>query len=204
MRRILSLVLLTVLVPIIHAQEKPAPVRICVGLLENTSRNIVNSAWEREQLVRALERTNKSKEVKKGKAPKIETVALESSGEADTAVREKNCDFVLYTNLTEVFQADRPAVSVPAPGAIQVGTGMGDPRAYPEDYHSATVNYRLMRPGNLKPWAEGMVSADNALPEDTLVSQLMDQIANRIAGEIRSRIQARRSSVPVSSLTGLE
>ena len=185
MRRILSLVVLTVLVPIINAQEKPAPVRICVGMLENTSRNFVNPAWEREQLVRALERTNKSKEVKKGKAPKIETVALESSGEPDTTVREKNCDFVLYTNLTEVLQAGRPAVSVPPPGAIQVGTGMGDPRAYPEDYHSATVNYRLMRPGNLKPWAEGMVSADNALPEDTLVSQLMDQIANKVALEIR-------------------
>ena len=59
MRRILSLLVLTVLVPVINAQEKPAPVRICVGLLENTSRNIVNPAWERDQLVRALERTNK-------------------------------------------------------------------------------------------------------------------------------------------------
>lgn len=185
MRRILSLVVLAVLVPVIHAQEKPTPVRICVGTLENTSRNIVNPAWERDQLVKALERSNKSKEVKKGKAPKIETVTLESSGEADTMVREKNCDFVLYTNLAEVFQADRSTVSVPPPGAIQVGTGMGDPRAYPPDYHSATVNYRLMRPGNLKPWTEGMVTADNALPEDTLVSQLMDQIANRVVAEIR-------------------
>ncbi|HKW66218.1 MAG TPA: hypothetical protein VJP04_02945 [Terriglobales bacterium] len=185
MRRTLSLLVLTVVVPVVSAQEKPAPVRICVGLLENTSRNIVNPAWERDQLVRALERTNKSKEVKKGKAPKLETVALESSGEADTTVREKNCDYVLYTNLAEVFQSDRPAVSVPPPGAIQVGTGMGDPRAYPEDYHSATVNYRLMRPGNLKSWSEGMVNGDAQLTEDMLVSQLMDQIANRVAGEIR-------------------
>lgn len=185
MRRILSLVVLTVLVPALNAQEKPASVRICVGTLENTSRQIVNPAWERDQLVRALERTNKSKEVKKGKAPKIETVALESSGEADTTVREKNCEFVLYTNLTDVFRTDQPGVSVPPPGTIQVGTGMGDPRAYPQDYHSATVNYRLMRPGNLKPWAEGMVNGDAQLNEDTLVSQLMDQIANRVAGEIR-------------------
>ncbi len=185
MRRILSLVVLAVLVPVINAQEKPAPVRICVGLLENTSRNIVNPAWEREQLVRALERTNKSKEVKKGKALKIETVALESSGEPDTTVREKNCDFVLYTNLTEVLQADRPALSVPPPGAIAIGTGPGDPRAYPQDYHSATVNYRLMRAGNLKPWIEGMVTGDAQLNEDMLVSQLMDQIANKVALEVR-------------------
>ena len=185
MRRILSLVVLTFLVPVIYAQEKPAPVHICVGTLENTSRQIVNPAWERDQLVRALERTNKSKEVKKGKAPKVETVALESSGEPDSTVREKNCEFVLYTNLAEVLQAGRPSVSVPPPGGIQVGTGMGDPRAYPEDYHSATVNYRLMRAGNHKPWAEGMVSAEDRLSEDVLVSQLMDQIANRVVKEIR-------------------
>jgi hypothetical protein len=184
-RRILCVLVLAVLVPVANAQEKPAAVRICVGMLENTSRNIVNPSWERDQLVRALERTNKSKEVKKGKAPKIETVALESSGEADTMVREKNCGFVLYTNLTEVLQAGRPSVSVPPPGAIQMGTGVGDPRAYPEDYHSATVNYRLMRPGNLKPWTEGMVNGDAQLTQDTLVSQLMDQIANRVALEIR-------------------
>ncbi|HJS99966.1 MAG TPA: hypothetical protein VJ756_12820 [Terriglobales bacterium] len=185
MRRILSLVVLAVLVPLLQAQEKQAAVRICVATLENTSRHIVNPAWERNQLVRALERTNKSKEVKKGKAPKIETVALDSSGEADTTVREKNCDFVLYTNLTEVLQGDRPEVSVPPPGAVQVGTGVGDSRAYPPDYHSATVNYRLVRVGNFKPWAEGMVNGDAQLSEDMLVSQLMDQIANRVVVEIR-------------------
>lgn len=185
MRRILSLVVLAVLVPALQAQEKQAPMRICVATLENTSRHIVNPAWERNQLVRALERTNKSKDVKKGKAPKIETVALESSGEADTTVREKNCDFVLYTTLTEVLQTGRPEVSVPPPGAVQVGTGMGDSRAYPPDYRSATVNYRLVRVGNFKPWAEGMVNGDAQLTEDMLVSQLMDQIANRVVAEIR-------------------
>jgi hypothetical protein len=186
MRRIAPLILLLVLLPVLNAQDKPEPVRICVATLENSSHHIVNPAWQRTLLVKALERTNKSKEVKKGKAPKIETVALDSSGEPDSTVREKNCAFVLYTNLTEVLQAGRPSVSVPPPGAIQAGTGMGDPRAYPPDYQSATVNYRLVRAGNLKPWAEGLVSADDALPDDTLVSQLMDQIANRVAHEIRN------------------
>lgn len=185
MRRILSFLVLAVLVPVLQAQDKLLPVRICVGTLENNSRHIVNPAWQRNQLVKALERTNKSKEVKKGKAPKIETVALESSGEADTTVREKECSFVLYTELTEVFQTDRPSVSVPPPGAVQTGATMGDPRAYPEDYRSATINYRLMRAGNFRPWSEGMVSAQDRLTEDMLVSQLMDQIANRVVSEIR-------------------
>ena len=182
MRRILSLVVLAFLIPLVHAQDKPAPVRVCVAMLENTSRHIVNPTWERDQLVRALERTNKSKEVKKGKAPKIETVSLESS---DRTVKEKNCEYVLYTDLTEVLQAGRPEVSLPSPGAVQVGSGMGDPRGYPPEYHSATVNYRLMRAGNFRPWAEGMVNADDALAEDVLVSQLMGQVANRVVDQIR-------------------
>ncbi|HTM89139.1 MAG TPA: hypothetical protein VL155_13115, partial [Terriglobales bacterium] len=177
MRRILSLVVLALLITLVHAQDKPVPVRVCVAALKNNSRHIVSPIWQRNQLVRALERTNKSKEVKKGKAPKIETVSLDSSGEADSTVREKNCEYVLYTDLTEVFQTDRPSVSLPPPGAVQVGTNMGDPRAYPPDYRSATVNYRLMRAGNFRPWAEGMVNADDALAEDVLVSQLMDQVA---------------------------
>lgn len=185
MRRILSLAVLAILVPGIYAQEKPAPVRICVATLENTSRHIVDPTWQRNQLVRALERTNKDKAVKKGKAPKIETVALESSGGPDSTVKEKDCKYVLYTNLTEVFQTDRSSVNVPPPGAIGVGTGTGDPRAYPQDWQSATVNYRLVRAGNPKPATEGLVSAQDRLTEDVLVLELMDQVANRVAKEIR-------------------
>ena len=185
MGSILSLMFLAVMVTLLQEQDKPAPVRVCVATMENNSRLIVNPSWQRNQLVKALERTNKSKEVKKGKAPKIETVALDSSGEPDATVREKECSFVLYTELTEVFQTGRPSVSVPPPGAVQTGAAMGDPRAYPEDYRSATINYRLMRAGNFRPWSEGMVSAQDRLTEDMLVSQLMDQIANRVVKEIR-------------------
>jgi hypothetical protein len=186
MRRLSALLLSTLfLVSIIHAQGRPEPVRLCVATVENSSRHIVSPTWQRNQLIKAFERINKSKDVKKGKVPKIETVALDSTGEPDSTVREKNCAFVLSTNLTEVFRTDRPSVSLPPPGAIQVGTEMGDPRAYPSDYHTATVNYTLMRAGNLKAWASGIVTAEDRLPEETLVSQLMDQIANRVAGELR-------------------
>jgi|SRR5579871_5095429 len=186
MRHALSLLAIALLASFpLYSQEKPAPVKVCVATLENSSRYVVSPTWERDELVRALERSNKSKEVKKGKAAKIETVALESSGEADSTIRDKNCQFVVYTNLTEVFQTDRPSISVPPPGAIQMGTAMGDPRAYPQDYNSATVNYRLMRAGNPRPWTSGMVTAQDRLSEDILVSQLMDQIANRVVKDIR-------------------
>lgn len=187
MRRFFLLLLSTLfLVSIGQTQGRPEPVRLCVATLENSSRQFVSPTWQRNMLIKAFERINKSKDVKKGKVPKIETVALDSSGEPDSTVREKNCAFVLYTDLTEVFRADRPSVSIPPPGAIQVGTSGGDPRAYPPDYHSATVNYRLIRAGDVKAWASGLVSAQDPLSEDTLVSQLMDQIANRVANELRN------------------
>ena len=185
MRRILALTVVAVLAPFLTAQEKPAPVRVCVATLQNTSRDIVNTTWQRDQLVRALERTNKNKDVKKGKAPRIDAVAMDSSGEPDTTVREKNCRFVLHTDLTEVWQAGTPSVSVPPPGAVAVGTRTGDPRAFPTDYRNATLNYDLMRAGDPKPWNSGIVTASDQLAEDVLVAQLMDQVANRVAAAIR-------------------
>jgi hypothetical protein len=82
------------------------------------------------------------------------------------------------------MQAGTPSVSLPPPGAVQVGTGPGDPRAYPEDYNTATVNYDLLRAGDPKPWSTGMVSAQDRLAEDVLISQLMDQVAHRVVSDI--------------------
>jgi hypothetical protein len=185
MRRLWPLLLSVLFISIGYAEDRPEPIRVCVSTLENSSRDIVNPTWQRNELIKALERTNKSKEVKKGKAARIEAVGLESTSGPDSDVREKNCRFVLYTNLTEVLRAGVPQVSLPPPGAVEVGTRIGDPRAYPPDYHSATVEYRIMRGGNPEAWASGLVSAQEQLPEDTLVSQLMDQIAGRVASELR-------------------
>ena len=137
------------------------------------------------QLIKAFERINKSKDVKKGKAAPIKAIPLESTEEPDTDVRDKECAFILHTNLTEVLRVGEPKISVPPPGAVEVGTSAGDPRAYPADYWSATVDYRVMRAGNPETWASGLVTGDGQLSEDTLVSQFMDQIANRVAGEFR-------------------
>ena len=41
----------------------------------------------------------------KGKAARIETVLLESNTQIDPAVRENNCQFILYTNVLEVIDA---------------------------------------------------------------------------------------------------
>ena len=137
------------------------------------------------ELIRAFERINKSKDVKKGKAAPIQAIPLESTDEPDTDVRNKGCGFVLHTNLVEVQRTGDPKIILPAPGAIQAGTTVGDPRAYPPDYRTATVEYRIMRAENPETWDSGLVSGNAQLSEETLVSQLMDEVANRVAVEFR-------------------
>ena len=174
MRYLYPFLLSLLVISIVHAQDKQEPIRVCVSMLKNSSREYVNPTWQRNELIKAFERINKSKDVKKGKAAAIQAIPLESTDEPDTDVRDKECGFVLHTNLIEVLQAGDHKIGVPPPGAIDVGTTAGDPRARTADYLTATVEYRLMRAGNPETWASSLVSEEGQLPEETLVSQIMD------------------------------
>ena len=66
-----------------HAQNRPEPIRLCVSTLQNSSRSLIDTTWQRNQLIKAFERANKGKNVAKGKAARIETVLLESNTETD-------------------------------------------------------------------------------------------------------------------------
>jgi hypothetical protein len=178
--RTLSALLLFLPLSFAVAENKPEPIRVCVSTLRNNSRLIVNPTWQQSQLIKAFERINKSKDVKKGKLAAVQAVKIEPE---DPAI--KDCPFVLHTTVTEVERVGVPQISIPPPSAIGLDTGPGDPRAYPSDYHSATVEYWIMRGGNIGSWDSGLVSAQDRLSEDTLVSQLMDQIASRVAAALR-------------------
>ena len=105
MRYLYPFLLSLLVISIVHAQDKQEPIRVCVSMLKNSSREYVNPTWQRNELIKAFERINKSKDVKKGKAAAIQAIPLESTDEPDTDVRDKECGFVLHTNLIEVLQA---------------------------------------------------------------------------------------------------
>lgn len=110
---LLSSILLTCLA---RAQNRPEPIRLCVSTLQNSSHSALDTTWQRNQLVKMFERINKSKDVTKGKAARIDTVLLESNSETDPAVRENNCQFILHTNVLEVIDCGTyDASSRPAP-----------------------------------------------------------------------------------------
>ena len=59
------------LISVVHAQDKQKPIRVCVSMLKNSSPEFVNTTWQRNELIKAFERINKSKDVKKEKAVAI-------------------------------------------------------------------------------------------------------------------------------------
>jgi hypothetical protein len=187
MRRLSGLLLPILLTFMVQAQKKPDAVRVCVATLKNSTPEIVNATLQRNELVKAFERINKSKDVKHGKVAPIEAIPLELREGTGPEVRDKDCQFVLYTELTEVERVGSPGIILPRPGAVEVSGNVGDSRAVSSaDYHSGNVTYRVVRSGDIADWTSGLESAHAQLPEQTLVLQLMDQVANRVAKELRT------------------
>jgi hypothetical protein len=185
MQRFSALLLPILLMSVAHAQNKPEPIRLCVSTLQNSSHNLINTTWQRNQLMKAFERVNKGKDVTRGKAARIDTVVLESDTETDPTVREQNCQFILHTNVVELIDAGTSDINSPRPHSSQIGSAPGDPNAGSANDNRATVSYRIMRAGELEEWSSGMVYAHDPLPDEMLVSHLMDQTANRVADELR-------------------
>jgi hypothetical protein len=113
LRYLSALLVSIVFISMVHAQGRQQPIRLCVSMLKNSSQEVVNPTWQRDELIKAFERINKSKDVKKGKAAAIQAIPLASTGEPDTNVRDKGCGFVLHSNLVEVLRLGEPRISVP-------------------------------------------------------------------------------------------
>jgi hypothetical protein len=185
MRQLSILLFSILLMSLARAQNKPEAIRLCVSTLQNSSRTVVDATWQRNQLIKAFERNNKGKDVTKGKAARIETVLLDSNNETDPAVRDKNCQFILHTNVVEVIDAGTSDIGDPRPRSIGIGSPPLDPRANNSNDNRATVSYRIMRAGELKVWTSGEVTAHDPLPDAMLLSHLMDQTANRVVSDLR-------------------
>ena len=175
------------LMSLAHAQNKPEAIRLCVSTLQNSSHSAIDPAWQSNQLIKAFERNNKSKDVAKGKAPRIETIMLESSSETDPAVRDNDCQFILHTNVVEIIDAGTSDMGDPRPHSIGIGGAPNDPGGISSSDNRATVTYRIMRAGELEPWATGEVREHDPLPDAMLLSHLMDQTANRVVRDLRER-----------------
>jgi hypothetical protein len=189
--RHLSLLLLAFVFsyPFDLAAQKSEPIRLCVAVLQNHSHSAVSPEWQQKELIRALERTNKNKEVKKGTATAIAAVAVDFTSDPDDTVQKQACGFVLYTELVDVAPIGTGRIGTTSPGATGTGITLGkvdEPPDMRRLLHDATVNYRIIRSGDPHSWSSGIVTEKDAVTEDALVSRLMDQIAHRAAQDLHN------------------
>jgi hypothetical protein len=179
------------------AQENQV-VKVGVAVMKNASGRSVPGTMERDRLVAAL---NQQKPDKKTHL-KVQGIPLEgmTPDEVGDEAKRKNCDYVVYTTLVELQSSTDPnipqrpgATPGATPGGIQTnpngqwGVPPGGRNLNPE--YRATVEYRLYRAGNPAAIASAPFSNQQPADEETVVSQVMNQIANKVWGEIKKAQQ---------------
>ena len=171
-------------------------IRVGVPTMENRSQNGVPGNLERDRLVAALNQEKPDKKLH----VKVQGVPLDgTSPEAVGAeAKEKSCDYLVYTTLTELQTST--SSGMPRPGAIPPNPGNptipGNPnggwnpannptgRANNPEYR-ATVEYRLYRIGSPDALSEAPVSAQQMMPDVEVVGQVMNQIARRVFADVK-------------------
>ena len=188
MRHMSPLLLAAILsYPFVLTAQNSQPIRVCVTMLENRSHSAVTPDWQQTELIRALERTNKNKDVKKGSSSRIMPIAVDPSGDLDTAVRNEDCGYILQTQLVDVHAVGNGRMT--QPGAVGTGVTIGkvdEPADMRRLLNDATVNYQIMQRGSLRSLSSGIVTEKDTVTEEAIVSRLMDQIASRTAHELRN------------------
>ena len=184
------------------AQENQI-VRVGVAVMQNKAGRSVPGAMERDRLVAALNQLKPDKKMHL----KVQAVPLEGTTPDETGdeAQQKKCAYVVYTSLVQLQSSTDPVVQRPGPiqgsptgGTIQTNPngvwGMpNDPnaRAMNPEY-MATVDYRLYRAGDVTAIAGSPFSNRAAADEEAVVSQVMNQIANKVFAEIRKSPQPMR------------
>ena len=161
-------------------------VRVGVATMKNSAGRSVPGDLERDRLVSGL---NQQKPDKKTHVA-VQAVPLQGSDRDEIAnqVKQKKVDYVVYTNLIELNLSSDPMGRVPGtvqtnPGQNPIGMPGSTPGSLNQNYE-ATVEYKLYRADGTA--VSGLpFSLQQGVSEETVVSQIMDRIAMKVASEIK-------------------
>lgn len=178
--------ILTLLLSLCALAQENRVVHVGVAVMQNKANRSVSGEMERDRLVALLnqEKPDKKLHIKVDAVPLNGLTPEEAADEAT----QKKCDYVVYTSLLEL-QSSIDSSFPQRPGTIQTnpGGGLGLPsggRPLGQEYR-VTVDYRLYRAGSTGAIAGTAFSSRQTGDEETAVSQMMNQIANRVFGEIK-------------------
>jgi len=192
-----TLILSSCLLSLCAMAQENRVIRVGVATMQSQAGQSISGNWGQDRLVAAL---NQQKPDKKQHI-KLQGIALEGTGpeEVGNEAKQKNCDYVVYTHLVELQastdnamqqqQQQRPGT---APNYPAGGLGMppnnptspSTPRSMNTQYR-ATVDYRLYRPGDTTAISNASLTNQQSGPEEAVVSQALNQVANRVFGEIK-------------------
>lgn len=164
-------------------------IKVGVAVLKNTAPRSVPVAVERDRLVRAINQMKPPKHTKN--AAKIQAVALDSASPeaANSQARELGCEYVVFTELTDLRESGDPA-RAPRPGEVHIGRDpvANDPNVgyRHEVQRYGVMQFQLFQVDEGSPRFDTSASAHEATTEDGIVSMLMDRVANRVVSEIRN------------------
>jgi hypothetical protein len=189
MRRFATLMLSICLALPALAQDNRV-VRVGVAMMQSQASHSISGNWGQDRLVAAL---NQQKPDKKQHI-KLQGVPLEGTSPEEVAneAKQKNCDYVVYTNLVEL-QASTDSAMQPRAGTMGTypGGSLGMPPNNPNNtrtmntQYRATVDYRLYRTGDAAAISSSSLTNQQSGPEENVVAQALNQVANRVLAEVK-------------------
>jgi hypothetical protein len=181
-----QLCFLVVLLVAVAGLAQENAVRVGVASLQNQAGRSVPANVERDRLVKTLN------QLKPDKKTHLKVVGVPLDGmtpnEISEEAEQKKCQYVVYTTLTELRNADDPYQHVPGTVETNPNSQWSNPnsrseRQYPE--FRVTVEYKLVSvPGN-NAVAGAPYSTQLSMNEIDAVSQVLDRVANAVFGEIK-------------------
>jgi len=184
---VVPIALLSVLVSgSVMAQENT--VRVGVAVMENYAGRSVPGNVERDRLVAAI---NQRKPDKKTHL-KVQAVSLNGMTREDASeeAEHQNCQYVVYTALTELRTQQDPYQHVPE--TIESSpNSQWSPNQKLDPEFRATVEYKLVKVGSNNEISGAPFSTQQNGNEIDTVSQIMDRIASQVVDQIK------KSAVPL-------
>ena len=144
----------------------------------------------------------KKKKGAQAETVQIEAVALDSDspGDAIREAREKNCEYILYTNLVELREPGDPRPpnqpNTASVGRDPLSVYNSDPTTMHDPVHYAQVDYRLERLGGSEALLASSVSGQEHSDENGTVERMLFLIVNSVKSELRESGGARPRTDP--------
>lgn len=153
-------------------------VRVGIGAVVNRSRREVMSSWERDQLVRELQRLKANR-----KSPVVlEVVTLDAASREDAApeAEKKGCRYFVLTTLLDPSR--RPGISSGPDGMQRAPLIIGNSNPS----QTLVIDYAILEVGTARTLAEGTATAPVEDNSDARAAvEAMRDVAQQVASELR-------------------